>query len=145
MATERLYASEGQQLMQDLDVPEYLTHVNKRLNEENERLLHYLDPCTKWALIHSVEKQLLSEHLTSILQKGLDILLEENRIKDLTLMYSLFSRVKNGPTELCNNFNSYIKVNYTYSTYNLNINLSCHSIFTPYFQYLKHSGVESDK
>lgn len=110
VATERLYASEGQQLMQDLDVPEYMVHVNKRLNEENERLLHYLDPCTKWALIHSVEKQLLSEHLTSILQKGLDVLLEENRIKDLTLMYRLFSRVKNGPTELCNNFNSFIKV-----------------------------------
>lgn len=47
-ATERLYASEGQQLMQDLDVPEYLAHVNKRINEENERLLHYLDPCTKY-------------------------------------------------------------------------------------------------
>ncbi|XP_065344012.1 cullin-4A-like [Cloeon dipterum] len=108
-ATERLYASEGQQLMQDLDVPEYLAHVNKRLNEENERLLHYLDQCTKWALIHTVEKQLLTEHLTSILQKGLDILLEENRIKDLTLLYNLFSRVKNGPTELCNNFNSFIK------------------------------------
>lgn len=47
-ATERLYASEGQQLMQDLDVPEYLAHVNKRINEENERLLHYLDQCTKY-------------------------------------------------------------------------------------------------
>ncbi|XP_059482651.1 cullin-4A [Neocloeon triangulifer] len=109
LATERLYASEGQQLMQDLDVPEYLTHVNKRLNEENERLLHYLDQCTKWALIHTVEKQLLSEHLTAILQKGLEVLLEEKRIKDLTLLYNLFSRVKNGPTELCNNFNSFIK------------------------------------
>ncbi|KAF4527830.1 hypothetical protein B566_EDAN016314 [Ephemera danica] len=109
VATERLYASEGQQLMQELEVPAYLAHVSKRLNEENERLLHYLDSCTKWALVHCVEKQLLSEHLSSILQKGLDVLLEENRISDLTLMYCLFSRVKNGPTELCNNFNSFIK------------------------------------
>ena len=29
-------------------VPEYLMHVDKRLNEENERLLHYLDSTTKW-------------------------------------------------------------------------------------------------
>lgn len=109
VATERLYAAEGQRLMQEHDVPEYLAHVDKRLNEENERLLHYLDPATKWPLIHTVEKQLLSEHLTSILQKGLDSLLEENRVQNLTLLYSLFMRVKNGLVELCLNFNTYIK------------------------------------
>jgi len=109
VATERLYAAEGQRLMQEHDVPEYLAHVDKRLNEENERLLHYLDPATKWPLIHTVEKQLLSEHLTSILQKGLDNLLEENRVHNLTLLYSLFTRVKNGLVELCLNFNTYIK------------------------------------
>jgi len=48
VATERLYAAEGQRLMQEHDVPEYLAHVDKRLNEENERLLHYLDPATKY-------------------------------------------------------------------------------------------------
>lgn len=61
-------------------------------------------------LIYTVEKQLLSEHLTGILQKGLDQLLEENRLTDLTLLYSLFSRVKTGTIELCANFNAYIKV-----------------------------------
>lgn len=61
-------------------------------------------------LIYTVEKQLLSEHLTGILQKGLDNLLEENRLSDLSLLYSLFSRVKNGTTELCVNLNTYIKV-----------------------------------
>lgn len=53
---------------------------------------------------------MLSEHLTGILQKGLDNLLEENRLSDLSLLYSLFSRVKNGTTELCVNLNTYIKV-----------------------------------
>jgi cullin-4 len=65
---------------------------------------------SRWPLIHTVEKQLLSEHLTSILQKGLDSLLEENRVQNLTLLYSLFMRVKNGLVELCLNFNTYIKV-----------------------------------
>ncbi|XP_067008215.1 cullin-4A [Anabrus simplex] len=108
-ATERLYAAEGQRLMQELDVPEYLAHVDKRLNEESERLIHYLDPSTKWQLIHTVEKQLLSEHLSSILHKGLEGLLEENRVTDLTLLYSLFTRVKNGLVELCLHFNTFIK------------------------------------
>lgn len=47
MATKQLYQAEGQKKMQELDVSEYLQHVDKRLVEENERLLHYLDPATK--------------------------------------------------------------------------------------------------
>lgn len=47
ISTRQLYLAEGQRKMHDLDVPEYLHHVDKRLQEENERLLHYLDPSTK--------------------------------------------------------------------------------------------------
>lgn len=46
-ATKNLYQAEGQKKMQELEVPDYLQHVDKRLAEENERLLHYLDPVTK--------------------------------------------------------------------------------------------------
>ena len=65
--------------------------------------MKYLDQShsSKCQLIHSVEKQLLDQHLASILNKGLDFLLEENRIGDLQLMYSLLGRVKNGQVELC--------------------------------------------
>lgn len=48
LATKQLYQAEGQKQMQEMDVPEYLMHVDKRLAEENERLLHYLDPLTKF-------------------------------------------------------------------------------------------------
>ncbi|KAJ2948016.1 hypothetical protein O0L34_g9811 [Tuta absoluta] len=108
-ATERLYAAEGQRLMRELAVPQYLAHVEKRLREENDRLLHYLDPSTKWQLIHTVERQLLSEHLAGILSKGLESLMDGPRLSDLTTLYNLFSRVKDGLTELCSHFNAYIK------------------------------------
>ncbi|KAK3094652.1 hypothetical protein FSP39_004482 [Pinctada imbricata] len=108
-ATDKLYAAEGQRLMQERDVPEYMCYVEKRLGEEMERLLHYLDQTTKKPLIQCVEKQLLEQHLTQIIQKGLDQLLSENRIKDLTIMYQLFSRVKDGLKELCAAFGGYIK------------------------------------
>ncbi|RWS04501.1 cullin-4A-like protein [Dinothrombium tinctorium] len=108
-ATEELYAAEGQRLMQEQEVPAYLAHVDKRLHEEWGRLMHYLDGSTKRPLIQCVEKQLISEHLCSILQKGLDQLLDENRINDLSLMYNLLSRVKEGLHELCTYFNQYIK------------------------------------
>jgi cullin-4 len=108
-ATEKLYSAEGNKLIHDLDVPGYLAHAEKRLREENERLLHYLDQSSKWQLVHTVEKQLLAEHLSSILTKGLDILLEENRMADLKLMFNLLGRVKNGQNELCSKIAEYIK------------------------------------
>lgn len=49
-ATEQLYAAEGQRLMQELEVPAYLRHVDKRLVEEWERALYYLDHSTKYAV-----------------------------------------------------------------------------------------------
>lgn len=108
-ATERLYAAEGQRLMQELEVSDYLTHVDRRIAEENQRIVHYLDPSTKHQLIHTVEKQLLKEHVTQILAKGLDQLLSEFRLDDLALLYNLLSRVKNGLGELCSALNAYIK------------------------------------
>nr|CAG4644588.1 EOG090X01NX [Leptodora kindtii] len=109
ISTERMYSAEGQRLMQEREVPEYLAHVDRRLHEENERLLHYLDHSTKRPLIATVEKQLIGEHLVQILQKGLDSLIEENRTRDLMLTYNLLSRAKNGPQELCLSFSTYIK------------------------------------
>ncbi|NXA91524.1 CUL4A protein, partial [Melanocharis versteri] len=106
--TNCLYAAEGQRLMQEREV-EYLHHVNKRLEEEGDRVITYLDHSTQKPLIACVEKQLLGEHLSAILQKGLDSLLDENRISDLTQTYQLFSRVKGGQQILLQHWSEYIK------------------------------------
>ncbi|NXW45391.1 CUL4A protein, partial [Nyctiprogne leucopyga] len=87
----------------------YLHHVNKRLEEEGDRVITYLDHSTQKPLIACVEKQLLGEHLSAILQKGLDNLLDENRISDLTQTYQLFSRVKGGQQILLQHWSEYIK------------------------------------
>ncbi|KAJ8031251.1 Cullin-4B [Holothuria leucospilota] len=108
-ATDELYAAEGQRLMQEREVPEYLAHVDKRLEEESQRILTYLDHSTRKPLIATVEKQLLEVHVGSILQKGLDNLLDENRTTDLKLLYKLFLRTRAGLAELCQYFSAYIK------------------------------------
>uniref|UniRef100_A0A8C4YVN0 Cullin 4B n=1 Tax=Gadus morhua TaxID=8049 RepID=A0A8C4YVN0_GADMO len=108
--TNRLYAAEGQRLMQEREVPEYLYHVNKRLEEEADRVITYLDQSTQKPLIATVEKQLLGEHLAATLQKGLTHLLDENRIEDLSLLYQLFSRVRGGVQVLLQQWIEYIKV-----------------------------------
>ncbi|CAB1441171.1 unnamed protein product [Pleuronectes platessa] len=107
--TNRLYAAEGQRLMQERDVPEYLHHVARRLEEENDRILSYLDQSTQKPLISCVEKQLLGEHMTAMLQKGLGILLDENRVTELALLYQLFSKVKGGLPTLLQFWRDYIK------------------------------------
>lgn len=94
--------------MQEREVPEYLNHVSKRLEEEGDRVITYLDHSTQKPLIACVEKQLLGEHLTAI-HKGLDHLLDENRVPDLTQMYQLFSRVKGGQQILLQHWSEYIK------------------------------------
>lgn len=107
--TNRLYAAEGQRLMQERDVPEFLHHVAHRLEEENDRIVSYLDQSTQKPLISCVEKQLLGEHMTAILQKGLSILLDENRVTELALLYQLFSKVKGGLPTLLQFWRDYIK------------------------------------
>uniref|UniRef100_A0A452VDQ0 Cullin-4 n=1 Tax=Ursus maritimus TaxID=29073 RepID=A0A452VDQ0_URSMA len=87
--TNRLYAAEGQKLMQEREVPEYLHHVNKLL------YAHLLCKKKKMKKI--------------ILQKGLNSLLDENRIQDLSLLYQLFSRVRGGVQVLLQQWIEYIK------------------------------------
>ncbi|KAH0500093.1 Cullin-4A [Microtus ochrogaster] len=94
--TNCLYAAEGQRLMQDREMT-------------SSMLLILSGFLYRKPLIACVEKQLLGEHLTAILQKGLDHLLDENRVPDLTQMYQLFSRVKGGQHALLQHWSEYIK------------------------------------
>ena len=109
-STDLLYSSEGQRFMGEVDVPNYLKHVDKRLKEETERLIHYLDIGTRMPLINCVENQLICKHITNILNKGFDNLMELNSIEHLNMMYLLFSQVSNGQEKLCEKFASYVKV-----------------------------------
>ncbi|MED6181022.1 Cullin-4 [Stylosanthes scabra] len=90
--TSEFYAAEGMKYMQQSDAPDYLKHVETRLQEEHERCLLYLDASTRKPLIATAEKQLLERHIPAILDKGFTMLMDGNRIEDLQRMYSLFSR-----------------------------------------------------
>uniref|UniRef100_A0A8C1UQC4 Cullin-4A n=1 Tax=Cyprinus carpio TaxID=7962 RepID=A0A8C1UQC4_CYPCA len=95
--TNRLYAAEGQRLMQERDVPEYLHHVSRRLEEENDRTNHKTH--TKLMCVYA--------HCFS---SGLWMLLDENRVCELTLLYELLSKVKGGLMTLLQAWRDYIKV-----------------------------------
>lgn len=56
--------------MQQSDVPDFLKHIEIRLQEEHERCLLYLDASTRKPLLATVEMQLLERHISAILDKG---------------------------------------------------------------------------
>ncbi|XP_057731577.1 cullin-4-like [Arachis stenosperma] len=55
--------------MQQSDAPDYLKHVETRLQEEHDRCLIYLEASTRKPLIATAEKQLLERHIPAILDK----------------------------------------------------------------------------
>eukprot|EP00735_Rhodelphis_limneticus_P013729 TRINITY_DN7685_c0_g1::TRINITY_DN7685_c0_g1_i1::g.18662::m.18662 TRINITY_DN7685_c0_g1::TRINITY_DN7685_c0_g1_i1::g.18662 ORF type:complete len:792 (-),score=204.80,sp/Q8LGH4/CUL4_ARATH/54.59/0.0,Cullin/PF00888.17/3.4e-161,Cullin_Nedd8/PF10557.4/2.1e+03,Cullin_Nedd8/PF10557.4/1.4e-26 TRINITY_DN7685_c0_g1_i1:237-2612(-) len=107
-ATSTFYAAEASKSLEVMEVPVYLKHVDHRLNEEGDRVTHYLDPVTRKPLISVVEKQLLENHTQRILDKGFSDLMDGNRRSDLALLYQLFSRVQ-ALQPLKRSFAAYIK------------------------------------
>ncbi|CAL4919436.1 unnamed protein product [Urochloa decumbens] len=91
--TSEFYATEGVKYMQQSDIPDYLKHVESRLQEEHERCILYLEANTRKPLIATTEKQLLEQHTSAIIEKGFTMLMDANRINDLSRMYNLFQRV----------------------------------------------------
>jgi cullin-4 len=61
-----------------------------------------------------LETHLIGKHIPTIMQKGLDNLLDEHRISDLKLLYQLISRNGieqfNGTEQLKKAYSEYIKV-----------------------------------
>ncbi|XP_067949254.1 cullin-4B-like [Watersipora subatra] len=107
--TDEHYRLEGQKLSTELEVPQYLAHVHQRVIEEQGRLHHYLDMTTKNELLQIVESNLIEKHVKVILSRGFHNLMRDNRHHDLTLMYSLFEKVKDAKSELAAAFASYVK------------------------------------
>eukprot|EP00744_Colponema_vietnamica_P008519 GILI01012143.1.p1 GENE.GILI01012143.1~~GILI01012143.1.p1 ORF type:complete len:1008 (+),score=304.22 GILI01012143.1:274-3024(+) len=91
-ATDKFYAAEGARLMQEIEVSEYLKHVENRLQQEQDRVNNYLDRNTRRPLLLALERQLLAVHVSAILEKS-GPLFDQCRLPDLSRLFSLLSRV----------------------------------------------------
>ncbi|CAF1451196.1 unnamed protein product [Adineta steineri] len=92
-STEELYRNEGRQLIQTLELSQYLSHIERRLQEEQARITNYIDQSTKLQLIHLVENNLITNHIKQMLSKNFDKLINENRFISVALLYDLFFRI----------------------------------------------------
>eukprot|EP00736_Rhodelphis_marinus_P001479 Rmarinus@m.1972 len=93
-ATCRFYSAESARVLVETTTSEYMKYAERRLAEENDRLLQYLDPSTRKSVIAAVERQLISKHVEFVLGRGFVDLLDGNRREDLALLYSLLQRVQ---------------------------------------------------
>lgn len=109
--TESLYHTEALEILRgsEFTLPNYLAHIDKRLSQENDRVLHYLHKSTRKPLILCVEKKLVGEHLEEILKRGFESLLEASRCRELSMLYSFFIRFKEGQCLVCKAFGEFIK------------------------------------
>lgn len=93
-ATREFYAAEAATRLQTMDVPSFLQHVRSRLSQEEQRVLQYLHVSTRKVLLHTTLQTLLAaSHVETLLDKGFTTLMEQNRLEDLTCMYSLYALV----------------------------------------------------
>lgn len=106
--TQTFYEEECENMLNNLQPTDYLLKVENRIKEEYDRINHYLDQSTQQSLIQSVERILISDPLDTILSKGLNILLDENRSSDIHRMYTLVRRV-NAEKKMKTAWSDYIK------------------------------------
>lgn len=98
-ASAIFYRSESQQYIQTSDCADYLRKAEKRLNEEIERVTHYLDSKSESKITAVVEREMIGNHMKLLVEmenSGLVSMLMDDKFDDLGRMYSLFKRVSTG-------------------------------------------------
>ncbi|EFA79173.1 cullin C [Heterostelium album PN500] len=97
--TASYYQVESQQFISSCSCPDYMKKVEICLKEELERVSHYLDSSSEPKVKDVTEKQLISNHMKTLINmenSGLISMLQEDKIEDLKRMYNLFGRVSDG-------------------------------------------------
>ncbi|KAM0788414.1 hypothetical protein ACM66B_001551 [Microbotryomycetes sp. NB124-2] len=101
--TEDYYTRESARRLVENDCPTFLRKIHRRLEEEAERAQTYLATSTEPLLIELLERVLITTHIQAILEhpaSGLPSLIQDSRLDDLRLLYTLFGRVPEGHTAL---------------------------------------------
>ncbi|KAI5077363.1 hypothetical protein GOP47_0007187 [Adiantum capillus-veneris] len=98
-AASGFYKLESQEFIECCHCGDYLKKAERRLNEEIERVSHYLDAKSELKITAVVEKEMIASHMNRLVEmenSGLVFMLIDDRYEDLGRMYSLFKRVSGG-------------------------------------------------
>ncbi len=110
--TRAYYRAESQAFIAENPCPVYMVKAEKRLNEEQTRVTHYLDRSTEPKLRSIVEDELVKAHATTLVEmehSGCKSMLRDDKVEDLKRMYHLFARVPSTLEELRGAMSEYVK------------------------------------
>ncbi|CAA0822293.1 Cullin-3A [Striga hermonthica] len=102
----------GEEFIECSDCGEYLKKAERRLNEEIDRVFHYLDGRSEPKITNVVEKEMIANHMLRLVHmenSGLVKMLLDDKIEDLGRMYNLFRRVPNGLSTIRDVMTSHIR------------------------------------
>ncbi|KAK4490712.1 hypothetical protein RD792_001412 [Penstemon davidsonii] len=106
------YRVESQQFIEHCDCGDYLKKAEKRLNEEIERVSHYLDARSEAKITSVVEKEMIESHMHRLVHmenSGLVSMIMDEKFEDLGRMYNLLLRVPSGLTIIKDVMTSHIR------------------------------------
>lgn len=106
------YRLESQQFIESCDCGDYLKKAERRLNEEIERVSHYLDARSEPKITSVVEKEMIESHMQRLVHmenSGLVNMFVDDKYEDLGRMYNLFRRVPSGLSIVRDVMTSYIR------------------------------------
>nr|XP_043638688.1 cullin-3A-like [Erigeron canadensis] len=105
------YRVESQEFIECCVCGDYLQKAERRLNEEIDRVSHYLDARSEVKITNVVEKEMITNHITRLvhMDSGLVNMLVDDKYEDLNRIYSLFHRVPNGLSTIREVMTSYLR------------------------------------
>jgi len=111
-ATRQFYIKESQEYLVQNTCPDYMRKAEARLMEEHNRVQHYLNSSTDSRLKQIVETELIQKHAAVLIEmenSGCVSMFKNDKIEDLSRMYSLFGRVPSTLNDLRASMSNYVK------------------------------------
>ena len=91
--TNKYYLSVSNLWFDSSNISDYLHQVEKALKKEHERIVNYLGSFSTEESITCVEKIMVKDMCVNILEKGMEELIQGNKVNDLSLLYKLVKKV----------------------------------------------------
>eukprot|EP00599_Poterioochromonas_sp_BG-1_P011676 CAMPEP_0173157644 /NCGR_PEP_ID=MMETSP1105-20130129/15763_1 /TAXON_ID=2985 /ORGANISM="Ochromonas sp., Strain BG-1" /LENGTH=649 /DNA_ID=CAMNT_0014075179 /DNA_START=281 /DNA_END=2230 /DNA_ORIENTATION=+ len=110
--TEQYYRTESLEYISCNSSQEYLNKIEKRLTEEVARVSNYLCSTTESKVKAILDTELISNHARALLEMdstGLDYMLLNHKLDDITRLYNMFSRVSTSMDLLRDSLGKYVE------------------------------------
>ncbi|KAI0979791.1 hypothetical protein GJ496_009799 [Pomphorhynchus laevis] len=106
-STEQFYSKESESILNSERASNYIYQIFLRLHEENDQVTKFLHDSTREALITTVERAFVLEHLPYLFDEFKNLLIQ-NAVQDIAIVHELFKKHPDNLKDLCDVFEQHI-------------------------------------